>query len=307
MKEKIPIIVILGPTATGKSDLAVAVAKWIEENKIGGFKGAEIISADSRQVYIGLDIGTGKITKEEMKGVPHHCLDIAKPEKRFTVMDWKACAQKAIQEIHVKNKLPIICGGTGFYIDTLINDMDYPDIDIDNERLEELESVDTNALFKILSKIDSVRASKIDKDNKRRLIRSILIAEKLGKVPELNNDKEQDSPYKCIKIGLQIPDEKLKDRIKTRLIKRMDAGMLDEAKKLHSNGLSLERMRELGLEYRYLADLIENKISYDKFIEVLNTKIWQYARRQKTWFKRDKEIKWYDPADITLDLIRKML
>lgn len=309
-------LVILGPTATGKSDLAVQIALWIKENKIGNFNGAEIISADSRQVYKGLDIGTGKITAEETCGIKHHCLDIADPkEERFTVMHWKKCAEKVIGEIRSRGNLPIICGGTGFYIKTLLENIEYPEITIDPGEESRLENMATLDLFKELGELDPERASQIDQNNKRRLIRAILIARQLGKVPPIKSNKEtaridssssdtnnsRRDPEVCsntFKIGLILPDPELKERIKTRLIKRIESGMIEEAQRLNEGGLSFEKMEELGLEYRYEAKYLKGEMMKEEMIEILTTRIWQYARRQKTWFKADKEIVWFGPKEI---------
>ena len=338
-KNKIPLLVILGPTATGKSDLAVEVAHRIAEEaahgkSIAGYSGAEIISADSRQVYKGLDIGTGKITKEEMRGIPHHCLDIADPasadkkQERFTVMDWKKCAEKAIEDItahedagDVGKKLPIICGGTGFYISTLIDGLEFPDIEIDPTEQAELEVKTADELFAELKKLDPRRAKDMENGgagkNKRRLMRAILIARKLGAVPALKiNASTNDSKYLPIIIGVTMPDADIKKRIMARVLKRLagendssskagsgDDDMIEEARKLHAgdgtSNLSYERMHELGLEYRYLAKYLQGQLTREQFIEQLATKIWQFARRQKAWFKRDKRTKWFDPRDPT--------
>ncbi|HRH30825.1 MAG TPA: tRNA (adenosine(37)-N6)-dimethylallyltransferase MiaA [Candidatus Paceibacterota bacterium] len=273
------IVVILGPTATGKSDFAVELAK-----KING----EIISADSRQVYIGLDIGSGKITKKEMKGVPHHLLDVTNPKKEFSVADYKKLADKKIEEIISRGKIPIIVGGTGFYIDSVINDSQLPEVKPNKNLRKELEKLSTGELFKILKKLDPRRAKEIDAKNPVRLIRAIEIAKTLGKVPKLKTNPK----YNTITIGLDFPDYELKERIEKRLISRFKNGMLDEAKKLHSQGLSFKRMEQLGLEYRYMAKFLQGKITEKEMVEKLNLEIWKYAKRQRTWFKRDKNIIW---------------
>ena len=314
MAPKNKLLVILGPTATGKSDLAVELAKWIEKEKIGAYKGAEIVSADSRQVYTGLDIGTGKITKEEMRGIPHYCLDIIEPQKRFSVMDWKKSAELAIADIYSRGKLPIICGGTGFYISALIDDLNFPDVEIDLAEQKSMEKKPVEELLAELQSLDLKRAKDMenggDSKNARRLARAVLIARELGSVPKLNkssnigdtghkggNDAggENLAKYEPLIVGLIVPDEVLKERIHARLIKRLHNGMIEEAQKL---GLSYERMDELGLEYRYLAKFLQGELTRQQLIEVLSIKIWQYARRQKTWFKRDKRIEWFAPADI---------
>src|SRR3989338_8024568 len=172
------IIVILGPTASGKSALGVKLAK-----KING----EIISADSRQVYKGLDIGSGKITKKEMRGVPHHCIDIVSPKKIFTVVDFKKCADKAIEKNFAKNKTPIIVGGTGLYIQAIVDNIVLPEVKPNWKLRKELEKKTTEEMFKMLKKLDPERAKNIDAKNPRRLIRAIEIAKSLGKMPKLKS------------------------------------------------------------------------------------------------------------------------
>jgi tRNA dimethylallyltransferase len=279
------IICVVGPTATGKSDLAVLLAL-----KLNG----EIISADSRQVYTGLDLGTGKITKEEMMGVTHHLLDVADPKERFTVSDWVLGAQKAIKEIISRGRVPVICGGTGFYVSALIENSHFPEITIQPGEQEQLEQKDTEELFKELQVLDLRRAGEIDKHNKRRVARAILIARELGCVPQIT---KKEPIYDVLWIGTTIPDEKLRQRINIRLVKRMDAGMLEEVKTLNVQNLSHERMNEIGLEYRYLSQLMQGNLSEKDFYTTLSAKIWQYAKRQKTWFKRNKLITWFNPKD----------
>ena len=178
---KTKLLVIVGPTASGKSDIAVRLAQ-----KYNG----EVISADSRQVYKGLDIGTGKITAAEMKGIPHWCLDVADPHERFTAMDWKEQAEKAIVDIVSRGKLPIICGGTGFYISALIDDLGFPDVEANTEEQKKLEEKTAEELFEELKKLDPARAATIELKNKRRLARAIIIARELGSVPAITRPKE---------------------------------------------------------------------------------------------------------------------
>ncbi len=307
------IIVVLGPTASGKSDLAVELAlefngpARLANRAERGVAGGEIISADSRQVYTGLDIGTGKITREEMKGVPHYMLDVSSPEKVFTVSDFKRLGGEAIKSILEKGKLPIICGGTGFYIEALLGETSIPEVAPNPELRKELEDKNTEELFDILQKLDPERAETIDAKNKRRIVRAIEIVKALGKVPKLEsrslnlesgNPEILDKRYDVLKIGIKIVDKELKERINRRLERRIEMGMIEEAEKLHKDGLSYERMRELGLEYGALADFIEQKITKAEMIARLQTEIWQYAKRQMTWFKRDKNIVWIDLNDV---------
>lgn len=279
------ILVILGQTATGKSDLAVDSAKTFH---------GEIISADSRQVYKGLNIGSGKITKKEMKKVPHHLLDVLSPKRTFSVSQFQKKSTKIIKDIFKKDKLPIICGGTGFYIQSIVDDLSIPTVKENKELRKKLEKWKTEKLFETLEKLDPERAQSIDRNNRVRLIRAIEIVKSIGKVPKIR----KSSPYDVLQIGLEWPDNILKKRIKDRLLKRIKSGMIKEVKDLHKNGLSWKRMEQLGLEYRYVSLFLQNKISKEEMIEKLNTEIWHYAKRQKTWFKKDKRIKWFSPKEV---------
>lgn len=281
------IVIILGPTASGKSDFAVELAKkW----------NGEVVSADSRQVYKGMDIGTGKITKKEMKGVPHYLLDVASPRRRFSVSDYVKLTTKAIAQIVNRGKLPIICGGTGHYISALLGEQQIPEVPPNPKLRKQLEKKTTEELFQMLKKLDPRRADEIDMNNPRRLVRAIEIAKALGKVPKI---ELRSMNYEVCKIGIKIPNEELKESINKRLEKRLKMGMVAEAKWLHRAGVSYKRMREFGLEYRRLADYLEEKISKKEMVELLQKEIWQYAKRQMTWFKRDKEITWIEPAKTT--------
>jgi tRNA dimethylallyltransferase len=285
-KSSLPkILVILGPTATGKSNLAVKLAK-----KYNG----EVISADSRQVYKGLDIATGKITKKEMGGISHHMISIIDPKKKFSVSEYKIQAEKEIEKILEKGKLPIICGGTGFYIQSIVDDLALPEVPPNNALRKKLEKKSTKELFLMLKKLDVDRAKNIDKNNPVRLIRAVEIAKAIGKVPNL----EKREKYKTLQIGLKIPPEELKEKIHRRTADRMRKGMINEAKKLYKNGLSLKRMRELGLEYKHLANYLENQIDKENLFKEIEKGNLDYAKRQMTWFKKDKRIIWFHPKNI---------
>ncbi len=279
------VIVILGQTATGKSDLAVKLAK-----KLNG----EVISADSRQVYKGLDIGTGKITKKEMRGVPHHLLDVAGPKHRFNVSEYQKLAISAIAEIVKRDKIPIICGGTGFYIDAITKGLIFPEVPPNQKLRKQLYSKSAIALFEYLKKIDKRRASDIkrknEQNNKVRLIRAIEIAKALGKIPHLETELPS---YKFIKIGLYLPPEKLKKKVEKRVKKMFQAGLLNEIKKLKRAGISEKRLKEFGFEY--------HKPTQEKVI----SETLKYAKRQMTWFKRDKEIRWFTDPKKAFSALKK--
>lgn len=277
------IVCIVGPTAVGKSDYAVEYA--LKNN-------GEIISADSRQVYKGMDIGTGKIIEKEMRGVPHYLLDIVDPRDDFNVDKFKTLAKEKIEEIHRKGKLPIICGGTGFYIDAVIYDISYPSVTHNNELRNELGKMNATSLFNMISDLDKDYANSLnnsEKNNKQRLIRSIEIIKSIGKMPRLEN---KTSPYNVKWIGLDMSYEKLKDRIHIRLMKRIDMGMADEVRKLYDNGVSWEKLDSFGLEYRYISRYLRKMINKEEMLKRLELEICHYARRQMVWFKRNKDIEW---------------
>jgi len=284
-QEKKYVLVITGPTSVGKSDVAVRLAKE--------FNG-EIISADSRQVYAGLDIGTGKITTEEMQGIPHFGLDLVDPQTVYSMADFQTYAFKKIQEIHSRGKVPILCGGTGFFIQSIVDNLLLPDVEPNEILREELKMKSADELFQILKEINPKKASEIDSQNPHRLIRAIEITKVLGTVPD---KKKRDTPYLFIQIGLKLPKEELHTKIKTRLLQRIKEGMTEEVSNLHKEGLSWKRLEELGLEYRYTALYLQNKMSKQEMLKAIETKSFQYAKRQITWFKKDARIIWFNPSD----------
>lgn len=283
------IVVLLGQTASGKTALSIALAK-----RFGG----EVISADSRQVYRGLDLGTGKVTKREMGRIPHHLLDVADPKRVYSVARFVRDAERAIRDIHARGKIPIICGGTGFYIDALLSGAPLPDVAPNPKLRTALKSRSTEELAIMLDDLDPDRAATIDRKNPVRLIRAIEIASALGKVP---TRESASARYAIEKIGIAWPKDILAERIHIRLLARMRQGMLAEAKRLHAAGLSWRRMEELGLEYRYMARHLRGDIDKATMLTELERAIIQYAKRQMTWFKRDKTTHWLAPNDAVRD------
>ena len=282
------IIVILGPTSSGKTDLAIKLAQ-----KFGG----EIISADSRQVYRGLNLGTGKVTPKETKGIPHHLINVASPGRLFTAADYQKLGRLAILKILGKNKTPIVCGGTGFYINALLYDYRLPSVAPQKKLRQKLEKQAAIELFEQLKKLDPERAKKIDSKNKRRLIRALEIVLATGQpVPKIKKKKI----YDILKIGLNPDPEKLRLKINQRIEKRINQGLVKEVQKLHQQGLSWNRMEELGLEYRYISRYLRNLINYQTMVDSLKKQNWQYAKRQLTWFLAKskpaltEKIHWFD-------------
>ncbi len=274
------ILVIVGPTASGKSALAVELALRLN---------GEVISADSRQVYRGLDIGSGKVTKEEMKGVPHHLLDIFEPNETYTGTNFVQDANLVILDILERKKLPIVTGGTFFYIELLRGLSKSAPVAPSPLLRTELEKLSNEELFQKLQTLDLDRANNIDKHNRHRLIRSLEIIDALGKVPAI---QANESPYDWKIIGIDIEKELLHERIKTRLEERLKHGMIEEVEGLLKNGITPKRLISFGLEYRYLTEYLIGKITYEQmFVEILN-KSKQFAKRQLTWLKRDETMIW---------------
>jgi len=295
LKIKNKIIVILGPTASGKTGLSIKLAK-----KFHG----EIISADSRQLYKGMDIGTGKVTKKEMAKIPHYLLDVANPKKQFTVAQYKRLAERAIKKIIANKKIPIICGGTGFYIQTITDNTTIPEVKPDAKLRAELEKKSAKELFNRLKKLDPRRAKNIDKNNRRRLIRALEIVIKSGKkIPILKSEPKCEA----LIIGIKHNSKELKELIKTRLFKRLKQGMVKEIINLKKSGLSWKRLEDFGLEYRYVAYYLQNKLSYNEMVGKLQKEIEHYAKRQMTWFKKDKRIRWITDLRQATKLIKEFL
>jgi tRNA dimethylallyltransferase len=284
--EKIPLVIIVGPTASGKTSLSIKIAQAHQ---------GEVISADSRQVYQGMDLGTGKVTTDEMQGVPHHLLDVVPPNTVYNASDFVTAASKAITEIHSRGHLPVIAGGTFFYIDSLLGRITLPQVPPNESLREELLLLDVNTLFARLEARDPVRAKTIDRENPHRLIRAIEIATTLGAVPTLATT---DSPYRPVTFGITIDKETLHANIYTRLITRLEAGMVAEVERLLAQDITHERLESFGLEYRYISRYLRSLISYETMVEEINTKTRQFAKRQYTWLKRDPSIIWVDPEDM---------
>lgn len=290
------LLVIVGPTATGKTDIALALAK-----KFNG----ELVSCDSRQVYKGLDIGTGKLPSNEgsiekrdgywlTDGIPIWGYDVAYPTSQYSVKEYIEDTEKCITDIANRRKLPIVVGGTGLYLRGLLEGIAQLDIPIDIPLRNELDSVSLEEVQRRLQELSYIvweQLNQSERGNKRRLIRHIerLQSNSKNKIEKCGLDKT----YDVLKIGLTAPREVLYRRIDERLKKRIAQGMIAEGLSLQKQGLSLNRLNELGLEYRYLAKLLSNEITKEEFYQQLRVKIHQYAKRQLTWFKKEKNINWF--------------
>ncbi len=290
------ILAVVGLTATGKTDIAIELAK-----KFNG----ELIAVDSRQVYVGLDLGSGKLPGHFQSyqkgdgfwiidGVKIWLYDVADPREQFDVMKYVDLAKEAIQKIESAGKLPILVGGTGLYFEALVSGMVDQQSPINLELRDELNNLSLDQLqekLKLLSIESWDKLNDSDKSNPRRLVRAI---EKSLEPDNQIKIEGLDSEYNILKIGLTAPKEKLKERINKRVETRLEMGMVEEVERLHSEGVSWERMDQLGLEYGLLAQYCQQKITKEEFNKLLNLKINQYAKRQWVWFKRDLQIIWFD-------------
>lgn len=280
MFSKPKIIALVGPTASGKTALAIELAKRFN---------SEVISADSRQVYRGLDIGSGKVTEAEMADIPHHLLDVAEITDTYTAADFVRDAKAAIADIISRGKIPIIAGGTFFYLDLLRGKMQTAAVEPNPTLQAELEKMSTEELSQKLMAADPDRAATIDHSNRRRLIRSLEIIDSLGKVPAVQS---VPSDYDWLVFGIEIDKEILNQRIEKRIHDRLKNGMIEEVQNLLAAGVDAKRLDDFGLEYRYLTKYLLQEISYEEMVEELFAKSRQFAKRQRTWLKRDSSIIW---------------
>lgn len=289
IRKKLRVIAIVGPTASGKSDLAVELARRFD---------GEVISADSRQVYRGLTIGTDKVPgkwkkigKKKVfvyKGIPHHLIDFVNPKHAYTAAEFQEKTRNVIADINARDKLPIIAGGTGFWIDAALTDTVFPAVPPNPILRARLAKKTPAQLLAILAKIDPRRAKTVEQKNPRRLIRAIEIATSLGSVPRL----KPSSPYRVLWLGIARPQGDIDARIHVRATRMIRKGLLRETKKILSHGVSRLRIRELGFEYYLAFAALDKKINSREFIEKLTRETRKYSKRQMTWFKRNKAIAW---------------
>ena len=278
------IVVVLGPTSAGKSAIAISLAQQF---------GGEIVSVDSRQIYRHMDVGTGKVTSEEQALVPHHMIDIIDPQETFSAAQFKEMADEIIADILRRRKLPILCGGTGFWIKSIVDNITYPEVEPNWQLRKELDEKSTEELFTQLQKIDPRRAGDIDAKNKVRLIRAMEICASLGHVPDTKY-QIPNTKYQFLQIGVSVPKETLHARIKERLDARWSDGMLAETEKLHQQGLSWEKIKSFGLGYFWMPEYLQKKITLEELYEKVYLAEKDYAKRQMTWFAKDKRIIWLE-------------
>ncbi len=289
MKNSIKVISVVGPTASGKTKLAVELAKIFD---------GEIISADSMQIYKGMQIATAKPTYEEMQGIPHHLMDFLPPSESYSVAMYVKASSECINDITSRNKLPIIVGGTGLYVDSLLNNIQFDEenrnIEITNELWEIYNQHGVEKLLEMLAEFDKKSAERLKEErNAKRIIRAIEFYKTTGKTisEQIENSKKIESPYKAIKIGLNCKDRaKLYERINKRVDLMLESGLIEEARDVLNSELSFTSVKAIG--YKELAPYIRNELSLDECVEKLKRETRRYAKRQITWFKRDLDINW---------------
>lgn len=295
---KQPLIILTGPTASGKTALSVELAK-----RIGG----EIISADSMQVYRHMDVGSAKVTKEEMDGVPHHLIDVLDPQDAFNVVVFQEMAKEAMEKIRANGHIPIVAGGTGFYIQALLNDIDFTENDGDMEYRQSLETLaaeqGAEVLHEKLRQVDPASAEAIHANNIKRVIRALEFYEKTGKRISEHNEEERkkESPYQFAYYVLNMERERLYQRIDMRVDLMMEHGLEDEVKKLKAMGCTRDMVSMQGLGYKEILDYLNGEISLDEAVYILKRDTRHFAKRQLTWFKREREVTWINQETFGFD------
>lgn len=293
--EKKPLVVLAGPTAVGKTSLSVQLAERI---------GAEIISADSMQVYRGMDIGSAKITPEEMKGIPHFLLDILEPDEDFNVVLFQQFAKKALEQIYAKGKIPMIVGGTGFYIQALLYDIDFTENADDGSYRAMLGKKANNGekeiLHKMLQECDPRSAGQIHPNNTKRVIRALEYYHQTGRRISDHNEEEhkKESPYNYAYFVLTEERTRLYEKIDRRVDLMMEQGLLNEVRMLKEHGVPQNATSMQGLGYKELYAHLDGEYTLDEAVRIIKRDTRHFAKRQLTWFRRERNIIWLDRAEI---------
>lgn len=307
---KKPLIILTGPTAVGKTKVSIQLAKAI---------GGEIISADSMQVYRHMDIGSAKITSEEMQGVKHYLIDVLEPDEEFHVVKFQQLAKEAMEEIYAKGKIPIVVGGTGFYIQALLYDIDFTENNEDTAYRKELEQIaDTKGaeyLHEMLRGVDEKSAENIHANNVKRVIRALEFFKQTGQKISEHNEKEREksSPYAFCYFVLNDKRESLYKRIELRIDDMIKEGLIAEVEALKEKGYTREMTSMQGLGYKEILDYLNGVTSLEEAVYILKRDTRHFAKRQITWFKREKDVIWvnkdefdYDEEKIVAFLLEKI-
>ncbi len=301
---KKPLVILAGPTAVGKTALSLALAKRTD---------AEIISADSMQVYRRMDIGTAKIEENEMCGIRHHLIDILEPCDEFNVTIFKELAKKCIDDITTRGKIPILAGGTGFYIQAVLNDISFTEHESDTGFRGELSRYSkekgNKALYDRLVSIDSAAAAKIHPNNTKRVIRAIEYCMTTGELFSKHNETESEktSPYNYTYFVLTMDRKTLYERIDRRVDNMLKNGLVDEVRGLLQSGCSRDMVSMQGLGYKEVIDYINGVVPYEEMVYILKRDTRHFAKRQLTWFKREKDVIWLDKEKMNDDVLMEYM
>lgn len=298
MPGKNPLVILTGPTAAGKTALSIQLAK-----RIGG----EIISADSMQVYRGMDIGSAKVTAEEMEGVPHHLIDILNPEEEFHVVRFQEEAKKCIHEIQSRGHIPILAGGTGFYIQAVLYDIDFTETESNQEYRSELETMarerGAEYLHAMLEQVDPTSAVAIHANNVKRVIRALEFYHETGTPISAHNEEERQktSPYKFAYFVLNDKREKIYENIDRRVDLMLDQGLIQEVERLRSQGCHRGMVSMQGLGYKEILAYLEGEMSLEEAVRILKRDTRHFAKRQLTWFRRERDVIWVNKDQFQYD------
>ncbi len=297
-ENKKPLLILTGPTAAGKTDLSIALAKSID---------GAIISADSMQVYKGMDIGSAKIRPEEMQGIPHYLVDILEPDEEFHVVKFQTLAKKALEEIYANGQIPIVVGGTGFYIQALLYDIDFTSQNEDTELREYYAALaaekGSRYLHDMLRQVDPASADKIHENNIKRVIRALEFYKKTGTPISEHNEQERlkESPYDFRYFVLTDDRERLYRRIEQRIDLMLEAGLVEEVKQLKDKGYHKGMVSMQGLGYKEILSWLDGEITYDEAVYILKRDTRHFAKRQLTWFRRERDVIWLDKSEFDYD------
>ena len=300
---KIPLIVVAGPTASGKTSLAIDIAKTLD---------GEIVCADSMQIYKYMDIGTAKATRDEQAQCPHHLMDIVEPDCEFSVADYTELAHKTISDIVSRGKTPIMCGGTGLYIDSVVNDVEFGEFENDYTLRRELEELakkeGSQRLIDMLSEFDPLSAKKLHPNNLKRIIRAIEFY-KVSGIPISEHQhmtKLKESRYNAVEFIIDRERYELYDRINRRVDIMMDEGLADEVKTLIDRGYSPELNSMQGIGYKELIAYFNGKSTLDEAVDAIKQNSRRYAKRQLTWFRRNENIHWLSPDNALEEALKTL-
>ncbi len=295
---KQPLLVLTGPTAVGKTKLSIALARAV---------GGEIISADSMQVYRHMDIGSAKIKKEEMQGIPHHLIDVLEPTEDFHIVLFQKMAKEAMADIYSRGHIPILTGGTGFYIQAVTRDIDFTEAEQENGYRKKLEAIalsqGAEALHRMLRDIDPKSAEEIHPNNVKRVIRALEFYHQNGVPISSHNEaqKQQTSPYNLAYFVLNAPRPLLYERIEARVDEMLSEGLVEEVQKLQSMGCCRGMVSMQGLGYKEILSYLEGECSLEEAVRILKRDTRHFAKRQLTWFRREPEVIWLDKEKFEFD------